>query len=276
MLEAGVKEGKGMTMYSLVGLVTPLVAAGAVAYLAAWLAFAGRRSKPGVILLAVGWVLNVALFVVNGLIARQPPMGNMYHVIVLLGLCMPPLYATLALRGRLGWTGTYFAFSSALPLIGALFMKHDVHWQRMPALQSPWFVPHVFSYMLSYALAAVAFALLVGRWGRTWLRLPVDGAAYAAAAHQIMRLSFPFMTFGLLSGALWAEEAWGVYWSWDPKETWSLLTWILYLSYLHCRRAPETERYADPAHALAFTALVVTFLVVNLLPKLASALHSYA
>ena len=263
-------------MQNLVGAVTPLVAACVVAYLAGWLAFVVSRPVAGKTLLVTGWLLNGALFVVNGLIAREPPMGNMYHVLVLLALCMPPLYATLALRGRLAWTGAYFAFSSALPLIGALFMKHDVHWQRLPALQSPWFVPHVFAYMLSYALAAVAFSLLVGRWGRTWLRLPVEGPAYASAAHEIMRLAFPFMTFGLLSGALWAEEAWGVYWSWDPKETWSLLTWVLYLTYLHCRRSPHTERYADPAHALAFTALVITFLVVNLLPKLASALHSYA
>jgi ABC-type transport system involved in cytochrome c biogenesis permease subunit len=263
-------------MQALVEVVTPLVAACAVAHLAGWLAWIRNRSKLGITLLVAGWMLNAALFVVNGLIAREPPMGNMYHVVVLLALCMPPCYGLLARRGRLAWTGSYFAFSSAVPLIGALFMKHDVHWQRMPALQSPWFVPHVFAYMLSYALAAVAFALLVGRWGRTALRLPADGPAYAGAAHQILRLAFPFMTFGLLSGALWAEEAWGVYWSWDPKETWSLLTWGLYLAYLHCRRSPETEGYADPAHAFAFAALIITFLVVNLLPKLASALHSYA
>jgi ABC-type transport system involved in cytochrome c biogenesis permease subunit len=84
------------------------------------------------------------------------------------------------------------------------------------------------------------------------------------------------MTFGLLSGALWAEEAWGVYWSWDPKETWALITWTLYLVYFHCRRSPSLQRFADAAQMAAFLALLTTYLLVNLLPKLASALHSYA
>ena len=263
-------------MHRLAGIVTPLLAAGVAAYFAGWLTFARSRHRAGSAFLAAGWVLNAAVFAVNGLIAREPPLGNMYHVLVLLALCLPPLYALLALGGKRAWTGAYFAFSAALPLLGALFMKRDVHWQRMPALQSPWFVPHVFAYMLSYALAAVAFALLVVRQCREWKGRPMDGPAYSGAAGQILRIAFPLMTFGMLSGALWAEEAWGAYWSWDPKETWSLITWTLYLIYLHCRRSPETERYADMAHALAFVALLTTFFLVNLLPKLAGGLHSYA
>ena len=83
------------------------------------------------------------------------------------------------------------------------------------------------------------------------------------------------MTFGLLSGALWAEEAWGRYWSWDPKETWSLITWTLYLIYFHCRRSPGLRQWSPAAHVLAFLALLTTFFLVNLLPKMGSVLHSY-
>ena len=84
------------------------------------------------------------------------------------------------------------------------------------------------------------------------------------------------MTFGMLSGALWAEEAWGVYWSWDPKETWSLITWGCYLIYFHCRTRRYLHKYEETAELLAFLALLTTFTLVNLLPKLSSALHSYA
>lgn len=80
----------------------------------------------------------------------------------------------------------------------------------------------------------------------------------------------------MLSGAIWADQVWAACWSWDPKETWSLITWTLYLIYLHCRRSPAYRRYAGVAHALAFAALLITFVLVNLLPKMAGVLHRYA
>jgi ABC-type transport system involved in cytochrome c biogenesis permease subunit len=125
-------------------------------------------------------------------------------------------------------------------------------------------------------MAAVAFAVTVTRMVRARI-LKHDGTGrFAAASHQILRLGFPFMTFGMLSGALWAERAWGAYWSWDAKETWSLATWTLYAIYFHCRGRTNLRRYADAVQVLAFFALLTTFLLVNLLPRIASVLHGYA
>ena len=270
------EESVGILMFDMKTWVSPLLAAGIAAYAASWLLLLARRRAAGRSALAAGCVIASALAVVNGLLAGEPPLGNMYHALAALAVCLPPLYLWLDRRAGLGWTAAYFAFPSLVAMIGALCMKSGANWQRAPALQSPWFVPHVLAYMLSYALAAVAFALLAARWGRRGFGRAVDAAAYASASHQILRLAFPFMTFGLLSGALWAEQAWGAYWSWDPKETWSLITWTCYLAYLHCRRAPGTERYADAAHTLAFVALLITFLLVNLLPRIGGGLHSYA
>ena len=249
---------------------------GAAAYVLAWLFMLLRRPRTGTILLWVAWVLNAGVFLVNWLLAQAPPFGNMHHVLVVLALCFPILHTVLARRAGLSWTGVYFAFASALTLAGAISVGRDLSWRRMPALQSPWFVPHVFSYMLAYALDAVAFALLVTKWRRLWLGPSAGGQSCTAAAAAVLRLAFPFMTFGMLSGALWAEEAWGAYWSWDPKETWSLITWSLYLVYFHARLSPRFHRWADLGHALAFVALLVTFLLVNLLPRLGSVLHGYA
>jgi ABC-type transport system involved in cytochrome c biogenesis permease subunit len=251
-------------------LLIPLLVISVIGYLLAGIVFLFRRNRTAIGLMVFAWLINFAVFVVNGLIVGHPPFGNMYQVQVVLSLCFLPLFILLSVRDRLGRFLVYFAFSSALPLVGAIFMDKQAAWKRMPALQSGWFVPHVLAYMISYALCAVAFILLLRLWfGKT------RREEYHSAIGQILRTAFPFMTFGMLSGALWAEEAWGQYWSWDAKEVWSLITWGLYLVYFHCRKS-AWSRHADWAHLAAFLALLTTFFLVNLLPKLGSLLHSYA
>lgn len=222
------------------------------------------------------WAANLAVFVLNWKHLGHPPFGNMYQVQVVLGLCFLPLFLILRQGGDFGWLAPHFSMASCLPMIGTLFMERDLGWKRMPALQSPWFVPHVFSYMVSYALLTVAFVALVYGLFMRWHRS--DEAILERsrkAIYAVTRLAFPLLTFGLLSGALWAEEAWGAYWSWDPKETWSLITWTLYLIYFHARLSPRTRKYEIAAHLLAFVALVTTFVLVNLLPKFGGGMHSY-
>jgi ABC-type transport system involved in cytochrome c biogenesis permease subunit len=251
-------------------VLIPLLAISAVGYLLTGIIFAKKGVRAGRLVMLAAWLVNLAVFVINGLIVNDIPLGNMYQVQVVLSLCFLPLFAVLSKRENLSWTGVYFAFASALPMIGAVFMDKQDAWKRMPALQSNWFVPHVLAYMISYALCAVAFIMLI----RLWIR-KMEQAEFRRAIYQILRTAFPFMTFGMLSGALWAEEAWGQYWSWDAKEVWSLITWGLYLIYFHCRKS-AWSRNADWAHLLAFLALLTTFFLVNLLPKLGSLLHSYA
>jgi len=250
--------------------INPFLMCAAILYFAAGALFLGRRRPQAAAILTAAWIVNAAVMVLNGIMVGDIPMGNMYQVQVVLSLCFPPLLLLLALRDRLGWTAVYFACASALPLIGAVFMDKQSGWKRMPALQSGWFVPHVLAYMIAYALCTVAFIMLLQLWVDKRRR-----TEYRRAIYLILRTAFPFMTFGLLSGALWAEEAWGQYWSWDPKEVWSLITWGLYLVYFHCRTS-SWQRWADWAHLLAFLALLTTFFLVNLLPKLGSILHSYA
>ncbi|QHI70646.1 cytochrome c biogenesis protein CcsA [Tichowtungia aerotolerans] len=250
-------------------LLVPLLIVSALGYLVSGALFALKRGGTGKLLMSGAWLVNLAVLVLNGLIVHDIPLGNMYQVQVVLSLCLLPLYFLFTLRDRLGWTGMYFAFASALPTIGAVFMDKQGGWKRMPALQSHWFVPHVLAYMISYALCAVAFIMLIRLWCSR------DRSELRRAVYQILLVAFPFMTFGMLSGALWAEDAWGQYWSWDAKEVWSLITWSLYLVYFHGRKS-KWSRYADWAHLLAFLALLTTFFLVNLLPKLGSLLHSYA
>jgi len=250
-------------------LLVPLLCTASTGYLMSGIFFALKRTHAARLVFCAAWGCNLAVFILNGLIVKDLPFGNMYQVQVVLSLCFLPLYGLLSRRDRLGWLGIYFAFAAALPLAGAIFMDQQIGWKRMPALQSIWFVPHVLAYMIGYALCAVAFIILIRVWCSREKR------ELRRAIYQILRTSFPFMTFGMLSGALWAEEAWGQYWSWDAKEVWSLITWGLYLVYFHCRKS-AWSRHADWAHLAAFLALLTTFFLVNLLPKLGSLLHSYA
>ena len=264
-------------MQHLSSLVTYLLIATVGIYMVAFVALLAKKNTAGAMLAIIGWLTSAGVMTTNWIACGHPPFGSMGHVMVVLSLCFLPLYLLLWKRYNLGWLLVYFVFASAIPIAGSLFMEKEVAWHRVPALQSPWFIPHVTAYMLSYALATVAFVLTIVQQVRLRILKQTDQfLLYDSAGHQILRLAFPFMTLGLLSGAVWAESAWGVYWSWDPKETWSLITWTLYLAYFHSRNDARLKPYVVTIQILAFAALATTFLLVNLLPKLASALHSYA
>ncbi len=227
------------------------------------LASAGWRGQGRLRLFSSAWAVALLLFAANAWMARALPFGNMRHVFCFFPLVMLP--AALYLRRRRGLELTAaFALASAVALVGALCMPMQAAWRQMPALQSPWFAPHVTSYVLAYGLMAVAAGLAVKSfWQEDEL----------TRADAVTRLAFPFLTFGLWSGALWADAAWGRYWAWDIKEVWSLLTWGIYLIYFHA--AAHLPGWRRPLLLLGFAAVVVTFLVVNLLPRLES-VHSYA
>lgn len=227
----------------------------------------GRR-RLGHALFAGGWVAALALLGANAWLAEAPPFGNMRHVLCFFPLVLLPSAWHLRRAAGLELT-TFFAGASAVSLLGALCMPLHAAWRQMPALQSPWFAPHVTSYVLAYGLMAVSavLACLSCAEGREEDRLH--------AADAVARLAFPFMTFGLWSGALWADAAWGRYWAWDIKEVWSLLTWCLYLIYFHLARRGADAFWRRLLLLSGFAAVLVTFLVVNFLPRLES-LHSYA
>ncbi len=228
--------------------------------------FCAKRERLALWLMAAGWLAALVLFGLNSYLAKAPPFGNMRHVLCFFPLILLPSLLLLSRSIPRSYLA-YFAAAGVLTLAGALSMPLQEGWRQMPALQSPWFVPHVTSYVISYGLMLVATLLVLRSfWG-------ADAETPLRVADRAVSLAFPFMSFGLWSGALWADSVWGGYWAWDIKEVWSLITWVLYIMYFHVRRhAPEWRR---TLLLLAFSALIITFLVVNLLPKIES-LHSYA
>lgn len=246
-------------IYLLTSLALLLCAASAIA--AAWGNGALVRQ-----LFRAGWLAALALFAANALLAQAMPFGNMRHVLCFFPLVLLPAAAWVRRRTGCDLTA-HFAAAAAFALLGALCMPLQAAWRQMPALQSPWFAPHVTAYVLAYGLMAVATV--------SALRATSAHPQHMQVADTIVRLALPFMTFGLWSGALWADAAWGRYWAWDIKETWALLTWLIYVAYLHLPATAACFTYRKALLLLGFVAIIITFLVVNFLPATGS-LHTYS
>lgn len=142
----------------------------------------------------------------------------------------------------------------------------------MPALQSPWFAPHVVVYMFSYALLGAATIMAV-----YMLIRKRASASEMNLTDNLVYVGLAFLTFGMLFGALWAKEAWGTYWAWDPKETWAAATWLCYLVYLHLRKAKPGEwESACILLLVSFVCLQICWWGINYLPSAQGlSIHTY-
>ena len=156
--------------------------------------------------------------------------------------------------------GVYFGLFVIASLFAYFFFDSYNTKTLVPALQSPWFAPHVFVYIFAYTLLGVAVVI-------AWWKL----------ADDLVYVSLAFLTIGMLFGALWAKEAWGHYWSWDPKETWAAITWLAYLIYIHYRQLPHhRKRLALWMLIGSFVLLQMCWWGINYLPSAqGSSVHTY-
>ncbi|MBI9034642.1 MAG: cytochrome c biogenesis protein CcsA, partial [Bacteroidales bacterium] len=145
----------------------------------------------------------------------------------------------------------------------------------MPALQSPWFIPHVIVYMVGYAF--LAMSSLIGVKGLYLMYKNKETEQTIQLIDDIVYIGFAFLTFGLLFGALWAKEAWGHYWTWDPKETWAFLTWLVYLIYIHFR-VNKRKHIVSALWIIssAFVVLLICWFGINYLPSAQTSVHVYS
>ena len=149
-------------------------------------------------------------------------------------------------------------------------MKPEIHDQSlMPALQSVWFIPHVTVYMFSYSVLGCAFIIALTGLFR-------HKEEYLHTADNLVYARVAFLSIGMLLGSLWAKEAWGNYWSWDPKETWAAITWMGYLLYIHLRLFRRTGRKTLYVLLIvSFLALQMCWYGVNYLPAAQQSVHLY-
>lgn len=203
---------------------------------------------------------------------ERPPMRTMGETRLWYSFFLSAVGYVAFRRWRYPWLLTFSAVVATVFVVVNL-AKPEIHSKGlMPALQSVWFVPHVTSYILSYAMlgaAAIgALILLVQKKRDCHLLGFVDNMVY---------VGYGFLMLGLLMGSVWAKEAWGHYWSWDPKETWAFTTTSVYLAYIHLRLrcGKASEKVAPWFVVVAFLLLMVTWLGVKYLPSAQGSVHVY-
>ncbi|MFA6887485.1 MAG: cytochrome c biogenesis protein CcsA [Fermentimonas sp.] len=152
----------------------------------------------------------------------------------------------------------------------------DIHNKvLMPALQSPWFAPHVIIYMFSYALLGAG--TLIAVYYLVKEKQISNTNRIMNMTDNIVYAGFACITLGMLMGAIWAKEAWGHYWSWDPKETWAAATWLGYLVYIHYRlKKRSSNRTSMIILIIAFVLLQICWYGVNYLPSAQQSIHTYS
>jgi len=239
--------------------------------------------KLGKIVTIVGFASNTLALIARTILAGHAPFANMYEFgsSFVWGLILFYLYIEYRYKTRsIGVFVLPVAF--VLSVIFAAFFQEAK--PLMPALKSNWLLAHVITAVVAYGALALSFAVAlmylwkdsminskrVGALGQMLPALPV----LDQIVNRAITFAMPFLTLLIITGAVWAEYAWGAYWRWDPKETWALITWLVYAIYLHGRVVYGWQGSKAMKWAIfGFLVVLFTFFGVNLLLP---GLHSYA
>jgi cytochrome c-type biogenesis protein CcsB len=238
---------------------------------------------------------NFLLFLILGLrwvISGYFPLSNLYESLLFLDWCL--LFILIVAETK---TKTKLLGAVLLPIVvliisfASLILPTQMQQAAplVPALQSNWLMMHVSMMMLSYAtlilgsLLSILF-LVIQKFTNTSGKITVAKKDIAQTKIQLLEnidtwsyrtigLGFPFLTIGIIAGAVWANEAWGSYWSWDPKETWALITWLIFAAYIHARLTKGwIGEKAALLGSIGFIIVWICYLGVNFLGQ---GLHSY-
>ena len=228
----------------------------------------------GSAIFALGSGVAAVAFVVRWEEVDHVPLQNMFEVFLCLGMLMWPLslFCRRMLASGCQWFNAQLGFCILFP---AAFVFSADPQHLPPALQSFLFVPHVSAYMISYVIMFMALAPAVLR---LFVEKVGDDLPNDLQAHRLVMTGFPLLTLGLALGSWWGKIAWGDYWNWDPKELWSLVSWLIFLGYFHFRTM-FGQRYPRVRSALIMAgvaAIILTLLWVNLARIFGSGMHSYA
>ncbi|MBI5287279.1 MAG: c-type cytochrome biogenesis protein CcsB [Deltaproteobacteria bacterium] len=246
--------------------------------------------KVGNSILLGGVILHTFLIILRTFEAQRAPFQTLYESLSWFAWGAVLIYLYI---GR-HWVGIYLpGIPVTLLAMGAslyaLLTRSPAVEPLSPPLQSWWFEWHVILAFLSYAVFVVSCAieithlfikpLLTNGKGEGYGLAPDNCEAFHKLSFRLALFGFPLLTFGIFSGAAWANEAWGRYWGWDPKETWSLITWTVFAMYLHSMSIPGWKGWpASILNILGFVCMMMTFLGVNWVAKLLGipSLHIYA
>jgi cytochrome c-type biogenesis protein CcsB len=243
----------------------------------------------GTIALVAGLALMSSAILLRWQEAQRPPFSNMYESLILFSWAIILIYLVLEFVYKVRLVGAPAAILALTAIAAASFFNNTIE-PLVPALKSNWLTYHVITCFIGYA----AFAISAGV-SLVYLSLKVSGKIgngkdaserfsnlkreLQSFNYESIRFGFLFLGVGIITGAVWANEAWGTYWSWDVKETWSLITWIVYAIIIHFKYVSgrfgikDLNTFTAFASIIGFIAVIFTYFGVNFL---LAGLHSYA
>jgi len=269
----------------LIGLITLAYILAALAYIGALVSRKEMFGPAGTLFCFLAWLAHIAAIIWRWYESHQlgigrVPLTNLYESLVFFAWAVVFLYLILERIYKNRLTGAFVLPLVVLIMAYAFTESKEIH-PLMPALQSNWLVVHVITSFFGYAgftvSAGLSIPLLITAdrkaLERLAARLP-STRVLDSLIYQNIAFGFILLSVGIITGAIWAQSAWGTYWSWDPKETWSLITWFVYAAILHARmvRGWVGKRIAILS-LIGFGCVLFTYLGVNLV---LSGLHSYA
>ena len=250
--------------------------------------------KAGNIAMSLSWLGTILLgagVLMRGLSAGRVPWGNMYEFSITGTFGIMLVFMVASLKRDLRWLGLFIILPALLTLGLAITVLYTESAQLIPALKSYWLLIHVsaaivsagvftigasvsvLQLMVSRVESRVAAGLSPGRFESVARRVP-SSKVLDLFSYKLHAFVFPLWTFTVVAGAIWARSAWGRYWGWDPKETWSFITWVGYAAYLHARITVGWKGNRAAVVALiAFSTIIFNFFIVNIVFP---GLHSYS
>jgi cytochrome c-type biogenesis protein CcsB len=278
-----------MTSSTTYGIATFLYFGSALTYLLFIIFKRNAMSRVAFTLLACGWISNLAGFIIRWMESYSMgfgriPLSNLYESLTFFSLAIAFIYIILEIYMDLRAVGFIVVTIAFLSMGYASLPSVSKEIEPLvPALQSNWLTIHVMTAFLGYAAFAVSFGVSIlyllkahvhekGTEGGFFRQLP-ELEMLDEINYKTVLIGFILLGLGIITGAAWANYAWGSYWSWDPKETWSLITWLIYAAFIHTRFAAGWHgRRSAVLSIVGFLSTLFTYLGVNLL---LSGLHSY-
>ena len=269
----------------LVSIATFLYFFGAFIFFVAFVFQKRLLRIAALIFAAAGFCFETTAIIMRWILSYQleighAPLSNLYESLVFFSwsiMCVLLVVWRRYGNDAIGAMASFFAF--LLPAYASLSGSVTTEIQPLiPALRSNWLISHVVSSFLAYACFAISFIISVlflirkKAGGRIAAIMP-DAPVFDDMGYRMTSIGFVLLSLGIITGAAWADTAWGRYWGWDPKETWSLITWMIYGAYLHARLVRGWKGTATALISiLGFLAVIFTYLGVN---YILSGLHSY-
>jgi cytochrome c-type biogenesis protein CcsB len=204
-----------------------------------------RSGRIGTAMMVLGTLLLFAGVIIRGVSAHRVPWGNMYEFSITGALAFSAAYLFGLWKFKIRWLGLPVVIAVLLTLGTAITVLYRPSAPLVPALKSTWLAIHVSAaiisggvFLLANCVAATYLYLdsMESKGPRkAWAERLPSLEVLDQLSYRLVAFVFPLWTFAVIAGAIWAESAWGHYWSWDPKETWAFITWVAYAAYLHAR-----------------------------------------